>query len=282
MAHLQTPPRQSSAAAAKAYGLVTPSTPVHLCRYTKDPQRCPDAPFLPAAFIPLPSTTLRTSPRTKAHHGNQTKAASSTHLRARTVTGDRGTLLQPGMPPTPQETPVAKRRREEEMRRRIEESTKQSDTTTNRRLFPLKPVLEYAPTLPSKPAFEIFTDPVHREPMSSPNNPFSFDNSVAVAAPRGLSPQKRKHTAAPVQQLGPHEMYYSFRGKRIVRKVAPGPNGESWRDAIRPSRLFQKEIKEAEEERRSKRRRMEIMEEPIQEDLDTEMEEALEMEDTHQ
>jgi len=27
---------------------------------------------------------------------------------------------------------------------------------------------------------------------------------------------------------------------------------------------------------------MEIMEEPIQEDLDTEMEEALEMEDTHQ
>jgi len=283
MAHLQTPPRQSSTAGAKAYGLVTPSTPVALCRYTKDPQRCPDAPFLPAGFI-LPSRTLRTSPRTKAHHDDPPKVAPSMYLRARTVAADHGTLLQSGMPPTPQETPIAKRRREEEMRRRIEESTKQSHTTTNRQLFPLKPVLGDALAPPSKPAFEIFTDTVHREPLSSPNNPFSFDNSVAVAAPRGLSPRKRKHAAAPVQQLGPHEMYYSFRGKRIVRKVAPGPNGESWRDAIRPTRLFQKEIEEAEEGRRRKRRR-EMMEETIQGELDTEVEDAQnvrEEEDAHQ
>jgi hypothetical protein len=77
-------------------------------------------------------------------------------------------------------------------------------------------------------------------------------------------------------------MYYAFRGKRIARKVAPGPNGESWRDAIRPTRLFQKEIEEAEEGRRRKRRRME---EEIQEELETEEEGpgiGDEEDDTHQ
>ena len=107
--------------------------------------------------------------------------------------------------------------------------------------------------------------------MSSPNNPFAFDNlHDSVAAPRGISPRKRKNT--PVQQLGPHEMYYSFRGKRIVRKVAPGPNGESWRDAIRPTRLFQKEIEEAEEQEEGRRRKRRRMEEEIQEELETEEE----------
>src|SRR5271169_3420602 len=137
MAHLQTPPRQSSSSRAKTFGLITPSTPVHLIRYSKDPQQCPDAPFLPANFSPVPSQTLRTSPRTKK--GDPIKPMSSTtHVRTRTVTGDRGTLLQPGMPPTPAETPVQKRRREEEMRRRIEENNGSSTTTTSRRLFPLK------------------------------------------------------------------------------------------------------------------------------------------------
>jgi hypothetical protein len=168
------------------------------------------------------------------------------------------------------------------MRRRIEEATSHHDSAqapTKRRLFHLQPVLEDSTA--AKSGFEIFTDPVHQDPVSSPNNPFAFDKlRDAVAAPRGLSPRKRKHV--PVQQLGPHEMYYSFRGKRIVRKVAPGPNGESWRDAIRPTRLFQKEIEEAEEGRRRKRRRME---EEIQEELETEEEGPSvdnEEDDTHQ
>ena len=273
MAHLQTPPRQSSSTRAKTYGLITPSTPIHLSRYTKDPQQCPDAPFLPANFYPLPPT-LRTSPRTK--NGDPMKP-SSPHVRTRTVTGDRGTLIQPGMPPTPAETPIQKRRREEEMKRRIEQtSSTMTTTSTNRRLFPLKPVIEDVVAVstnsaPAAPAFEIFTDSMHRTPISSPNNPFSFDRlRDAIAAPsRGLSPKKRKHN--PTQQtLGPHEMHYSFRGKRIVRKVLPGPNGESWRETIKPTRLFQKEIQE-EEGRRLKRRRIEMKQ--VEEEVDTEEEE---------
>ena len=273
MAHLQTPPRQSSSIRAKTYGLITPSTPVHLSRYTKDPQQCPDAPFLPANFYPIP-TILRTSPRTK--HGDPVKP-SSPHVRIRAVTDDRGTLIQPGMPPTPAETPIQKRRREQETRRRIEETSSTLTTTsTSRRLFPLKPVIEDAAVVstdsaPAAPAFEIFTDSMHRTPISSPNNPFSFDKrqDVVAAPSRGLSPKKRKRTPAQ-QALGPHEMHYSFRGKRIVRKVLPGPNGESWRETIKPTRLFQKEIQE-EEGRRLKRRRIEMRQ--VEEEMDTEEEE---------
>src|SRR5579864_3809075 len=138
MAHLQTPPRQSSTR-AKPYGLITPSTPVHLSRYTKDLQQCPNAPFLPANFSPIPAI-LRTSPRFV--RGDPMKL-SSPHAGTRTVIGDRGTLIQPGMPPTPAETPIQKRRRDQEMRRRIEETSSTLTTTsTSRRLFPLKPVIE--------------------------------------------------------------------------------------------------------------------------------------------
>ena len=270
MAHLQTPPPQSSSARAKTYGLITPSTPVHLTRYTKEFQQCPDAPFLPANLCPVPPT-LRTSPRSK--NGDPTKP-SSPHVLTRTVTRDRGTLLQPGMPPTPAETPIQKRRREQEMRRRIEENNSSNmSTTTSRRLFPLKTVNEDAVivlTPPTLPKFEIFTDPMHRTPISSPNNPFTSDNVRKVIVSPDLSPKKRKHST-PVQRLGPHEMAYTFRGKRIVRKVAPGPNGESWRETVKPTRLFQKEIEE-EERRRTKRRRIEM--EDVEEEMDTEMEQS--------
>src|SRR5579859_1084495 len=252
MAHLQTPPRQSSSSRAKTYGLVTPSTPHHLSsRYNKE---CPDAPYLPANFFPLPP--LRTSPRTK--NGDPSKPSTTTHVRTRTVTGDRGTLLQPGMPPTPAETPVQKRRREQEMKQRIEDGP----STTSRRLFPLKPVTEVTESQP----FEIFTDSMHRSPMYSPNNPFAPEN-ITMEPARGLSPRKRTRER-PERVLGPHEMWYNFRGKRFVRKVPPGPHGESWRETIKPVRLFQKEIKE-EEGRRRKRRR--IATEEVEE-IDTEEE----------
>ena len=197
------------------------------------------------------------------------------HVRTRTVTGDRGTVLQPGMPPTPAETPVQKRRREEEMRRRIEENNGSSTTTTSRRLFPLKPVIEDAVVVTDTsvaPKFEIFTDSMHRTPVSSPNNPFAFDGySKEVVEPRGLSPKKRKHNA-PLRKLGPHEMQYNFRGQRIIRKVAPGPNGESWRDTIRPVRLFEAEIAEA-AERQLKRRKIMIDPRDVEE-VETEEEES--------
>jgi hypothetical protein len=144
------------------------------------------------------------------------------------------------------------------MRRRIEENNRSNTTTTSRRLFPLKPVIEDAVVVTdtsAAPTFGIFTDSMHRTPVSSPNNPFAFDNHAKdVVEPRGLSPKKRKYNA-PLRKLGAHEMHYSFRGQRIVRKVAPGPNGESWRDTVRPVRLFQTEIAEA-EERQLKRRKI--------------------------
>lgn len=266
MAHLQTPPRQSSTTRAKTYGLISPSTPLHLSRYRKE---CPDAPFLPPNFSLPP--TIRTSPRTKL--GDPAKP-SSPYVPTRTVAVDRGTLLQPGMPPTPAETPIQKRLREQEMRRRIEDTSTTTFTTaaTSRRLFPLKTVMEDAvvvSTPPTASSFEIFTDSMHREPVASPNNPFACDNVRKVVAARGLSPKKRKHT--PVQRLGPHEMGYTFRGKRIVRKVLPGPNGESWRETVKPTRLFQKEIEE-EERRRTKRRRIEM--EQVEEEVDTEEEQS--------
>lgn len=145
------------------------------------------------------------------------------------------------------------------MRRRIETP---ANDTTKRQLFPMKTVMEDAVPAPS---FEIFTDTMHRTPVTSPNNPFAFDSPPKQI--KGISPKKRK--AGPEkQQLGPHEMWYNFRGKRIVRKVAPGPNGESWRDAVKPVRLFQTEIEEA--ARRRKRRRI-IKEDDIEE-VDTEEE----------
>ena len=163
------------------------------------------------------------------------------------------------------------------MRRLIEENSTRiaSATSTRRRLFPLKPVIEDSVVVSmnsvhTAPTFEIFTDSMHRTPISSPNNPFSFDNlrNVIAAPSRGLSPKKRKRT--PTQRnLGPHEMHYSFRGKRIVRKVAPGPNGESWRETVKPTRLFQKEIQE-EQGRRLKRQRIEMKQ--VEEEMDTEEE----------
>jgi len=162
------------------------------------------------------------------------------------------------MPPTPAETPVQKRRREQEMKQRIEEGT----STTSRRLFPLKPVTE---DMESQP-FEIYTDSMHRSPMYSPNNPFAPENMTKEPA-RGLSPRKRRRSD-PERVLGPHEMWYTFRGKKFVRKIPPGPRGESWRETVKPVRLFQKEIQE-EEDRRRKRRR--IATEEVEE-VDTEEE----------
>jgi hypothetical protein len=116
-------------------------------------------------------------------------------------------------------------------------------------------------------SFEIFTDSMHKSPLDSPNNPFAFDNIPSEGRPsRGISPQKRKRDES--SMLGPHEMWYNFRGKKFVRKVPAGPNGESWRETMRPVRLFQKEIEE-EEGRRRKRRR--VMEEEVEE-VDTEEE----------
>jgi hypothetical protein len=276
MAHLRTPPRQSSSSRGTVLppGLVTPSTPRHLSsssRYSKD---CPDAPFLPANFFPLPpAATLRTSPRTKK--GDPTKPSSSNmaaaHVRTRTVTGDRGTIIQPGMPPTPAETPIQKRQREQEMKRRLE----QGQTTTSRRLFPLKPVSETTITTGSAtdiaPTFEIFTDSMHRDPIpASPNNPFAYENlpSTSKCTAPGISPKKRRRETT--RTLGPHEMWYTFRGQKFVRKIQAGPNGEGWREGIRPVRLFQKEIEE-EDERRRKRRR--IATEDVEE-IDTEEEDG--------
>ena len=160
------------------------------------------------------------------------------------------------------------------MRQRIGENIGSSATTTSRRLFPLKPVMEdvvIVADTSTAPTFEIFTDSMHRTPLSSPNNPFAFDNyNKEFVQPRGLSPKKRKHNA-PIRKLGPHEMHYNFRGQRIVRKVAPGPNGESWRDTVKPVRLFQKEIKEA-KERELKRRKI-IVDPRDVEEMDTEEEE---------
>jgi len=252
MAHLQTPPRQSSSSRAKApFGLVTPSTPRrNTSRYSN--QQCPDAPFLPNIF-PLP--TNRPSPLTK--RGDPTKHA--THERTRTVTGDRGTLLQPGMPPTPAETPVQKRRREQEMKLRIQAG----NDTTGRRLFP-PPTTEAPSSQQTTSSFEIFTDSMHQTPISSPNNPFDPRNMVKAEPASGLSPRKRKRTVVPP----PDQMAYTFRGQKFLRKMPAGPNGESWRDTVRPVRLFQKEIA-VEEGRRRKRRRLATEE---VEEVDTEEE----------
>src|SRR5579859_907139 len=195
MAHLQTPPRQSSTSRAKTFGLITPSTPVNPSRRTKE---CPDAPFLPSNFFPL-----RTSPRSKKGDPTKSTTTTTTHIRTRTVTGDRGTLIQPGMPPTPAETPVQKRRREQEMRARIEAAG--GLDTTGRRLFPAKttPIPEEPSfTLKSSTSFDIFTDSMHREPVSSPNNPFAVDHLTPA---RGHSPRKRRR---PAPTLGPDEMKY--------------------------------------------------------------------------
>jgi hypothetical protein len=264
MAHLQTPPRQSSSARAKAFGLITPSTPVHLSRRNREHQQCPDAPFLPAHY-----PSLRTSPRFRK--GDPIKP--SPQARVGTIASDGCTLLQPDMPPTPVETPMQRRQREHEMRRHIEEGENPGGSNrsrTSRRLFPLKPATEDTIFVSADPAppFEIFTDPMHRTPVSSPNNPFEFDIFSKAAEPRGLSPKKRKFT--PQRTLGPHEMWYNFRGKRVIRKVPPGPNGESWRETVKPTRLFQAEIKEAEERQRKRRR---IAMEQVDEEIETEEEE---------
>jgi hypothetical protein len=103
--------------------------------------------------------------------------------------------------------------------------------------------------------------------MFSPNNPFAPEN-ITKEPTRGLSPRKRRRPD-PERVLGPHEMYYTFRGQKFIRKVAPGPRGESWRETVKPVRLFQKEIQE-EEDRRRKRRRIATEEEV--EEVDTEEE----------
>src|SRR5271156_1539972 len=107
MAHLRTPPRQSASSSGPVIGLITPSTP-HNLRYSSKTQQCPDAPFLPSNLFVLPpsssSSSTRTSPRTRK--GDPTKP---NHIRKRTTTGDRGTLIQEGIPPTPEETPVVVR-----------------------------------------------------------------------------------------------------------------------------------------------------------------------------
>ena len=256
MAHPITPPRQTSSSRPRAVGLVTPSTPRHLSRTHQ--KECPDAPFLPANMFPLPSsttTTLRTSPRTKK--GDPTKS----HVRTRTTTGDRGTIIMPGIPPTPAETPVQKRQREQEMKRRTEQ---EQGNSTRRRLFPLPNVTENLSTKNASAEFEIFTDSMHREPLESPNNPFAFGYQ-APQTERGVSPLKRKRDDPP---LGPDEMMYTFRGKRFVRKVARNANGDSWRDTIKPVRLFQKEINQINERQRKRRR---IATEDVEE-VDTEEE----------
>jgi hypothetical protein len=146
------------------------------------------------------------------------------------------------------------------MKQRIEEH---GPSTTSRRLFPLKPVTEDI-SLDTTSPFEIFTDSMHKSPLESPNNPFAFEN-LPKRGQGGGSPRKRKREEP---MLGPDEMWYTFRGKKFVRKVPAGPNGEAWRDTIRPVRLFQKEIEE--EGRRRKRRRV-VMEEEVEE-VDTEEE----------
>ena len=58
----------------------------------------------------------------------------------------------------------------------------------------------------------------------------------------------------------------------MVRKVARGEHGETWRDTIKPVRLFQKEIQEL--ATRSERKRRRLDSEEI-EDVDTEEEEEI-------
>ena len=252
MAHLQTPPRQSSSSRVKPFGLVTPSTPRRTSpRYTNQLQ-CPDAPFLPANFLARP--IARPSP--PSERGDPTKPQD--HVRTRTSTGDPGTLLHPGMPPTPAETPVQKRRREQEMKLRIQAG----NDTTGRRLFPPKLTTPAPLSMDTTTPFDIFTDSMHQTPVSSPTNPFSIGNMDAHV--RGLSPRKRKRTPA----ARPDEMAYTFRGQRFMRKMPKGPSGEPWRETVRPVRLFQKEI-EKEDGRRRKRRRLATEE---VEEVDTEEE----------
>jgi len=182
----------------------------------------------------------------------------------------------PGIPPTPAETPVQKRRRELEMKRRAEQESStatstMTTTTTSRRLFSLPSVTEDLNSSVSvAPSFEIFTDSMHQEPFDSPNNPFAFGYQ-SKETEKGISPLKRKRDDPP---LGPDEMMYTFRGKRFVRKVARNPNGESWRDTIKPVRLFQKEINQINERQRKRRR---IATEEVEE-VDTE-EEGLDSDD---
>ena len=258
MAHPQTPPRQISTRSQKQIGLITPSTPHHHSQTHQ--KECPDAPFLPANMLPLPTAPLRTSPRTRK--GDPMKS----HIRTRTTTGDRGTIIMPGMPPTPAETPVQKRQREQEMKRRMEHS--QQGNNTSRRLFPtLASVTEHSTSKTTNP-FEIYTDTMHREPFDSPNNPFAFGYNPPEPT-RGVSPRKRKRDDE-LPTLGPDEMMYTFRGKRFVRKVARGQNGESWRDTIKPVRLFQREINQMNERQRKRRR---IATEEVEE-VETEEEEV--------
>lgn len=55
-----------------------------------------------------------------------------------------------------------------------------------------------------------------------------------------------------------------------MRKVARGQNGESWRDTIKPVRLFQREINQMNERQRKRRR---IATEEVEE-VETEEEEV--------
>jgi hypothetical protein len=257
MAHLRTPPPPSPG--SKPYGLITPSTPIHLSQFPSKGQRCPDAPFLPANLFPFPQA-LRTSPRLKKNDPTKTDPIKPTLFstngrnRTRTLTDDHAALLQHGMPPTPAKTPVQQRLRQEETKRLLDEmhNNRKRDTTT-RRLFPSKPTIVDDGVVVSvtgqTPSFEIYTDPTHRSPISSPNNPFELPTDNGK---KGLSPRKRKYKE--VQELSPHEMYYTFRGQKVVRKVAPGPKGQSWRESVKPVRLFQKEIEEEKARRRKKRR----------------------------
>lgn len=148
------------------------------------------------------------------------------------------------------------------MKRRLEET---GMGNTSRRLFPVKPVIAED----QKP-FEIYTDTQHREPLNSPNNPFKFEVPSSETVGTSVSPRKRKLRSDTTNkgtgtELADDEMYYTFRGRKIVRKIPRGPNGEGWRETVKPVRLFQKEIEE--QDRRRKRRRM-IMEDV--EEVDTE------------
>jgi hypothetical protein len=194
------------------------------------------------------SLPLRTSPRTR-------KMSTPTRSEPAKTSRRQDTILVRGIPPTPAETPVQKRKREEEMSRRVVEPA-----TTNRRLFPTK-----------ENRFQIYTDPCHQNPLSSPNNPFAF--GYQAKSETNVSPLKRKRDEE--RELGPDEMMFTFRGKRVVRKVSRSAEGHSWRETIKPVRLFQKEITEATERDRHpvrKRRRMTAHE--IEE-------EDTEVEDTH-
>ena len=155
---------------------------------------------------------------------------------------------------------MQKRRREMEMKRRLKGTDLER---TSRRLFPVKAVSGEM----EQKSFEIYTDTQHREPLNSPKNPFKFDVSENTSGTL-TSPRKRKRietTGKTQTELADDEMSYTFRGKRIVRKIPRGPNGEGWRETVKPVRLFQTEIEQ--QDRRRKRRRM-IMEDV--EEVDTE------------